>query len=561
MDSLFNLAPRGAPDIAMPGPPPDVFTSPSLMANLICRVVLALIGNIICLVPLRLLYRNGEFAAVIFIIVVEVQNFQNLVNALIWHNDDVASWWPGYGFCDIDSYIRNFGIGLYNTCLLAIMRNLAIQIGNMRASPLTKKEKKWRNIIQALIIFPLPLLQVAWTYPLTQQRYIVGTLSGCIWANSHSWPYMVFDTFLPAIVSFLTAGYAGKSKCRNTTNNQHDPATNNVCSLTSTTSTDILSSTVYIYIRYRQVSIATESALSNNPLAHARSQRARRRLYLMVVSILVPFFPIIVTLAIVNMRPTGALTPFDFDAIHHHGPDDIPWSTIIYLTSSELHWSYINMCYLPIGSTVPIFIFFGMTKDAMNCYRVVLLYLGLGKVLPRLYEEYDPDARILASISNGSHTTSTRSSKKGAAPSDLNFMTSIPSNQVSSTLQQPAPAATSLPVHNQDVHVQPTLRNPFLFRTRLDFSLPFKLSLFKLPRENTSSAPLELLSHQPTHRSVWSDEEPRLSAPYAAAATASTPRPTYPSNNTDKDHLAVAPVPPALLFPSAPNQLNGQGEL
>lgn len=174
------------------------------------------------------------------------------------------------------------------------------------------------------------------------------------------------------------------------------------------TSTNVLFPIVFIYIRYRQVSKATESALSNNPLAHARSQRARRRLYLMVVAILVPFLPIVIALAIVNMRVAGALAPFDFNAIHHHGPDEIPWDTIIYLTSSEIHWSYMNMCYLPIVSTVPIFIFFGMTKDAMNCYRVVLLYLGLGKVFPRLYEEYNPDARVLASMSNGSHTMSTR---------------------------------------------------------------------------------------------------------------------------------------------------------
>lgn len=66
------------------------------------------------------------------------------------------------------------------------------------------------------------------------------------------------------------------------------------------------------------------------------------------------------------------------------------------------------MCYLSIATTIPIFIFFGMTKDAMNSYRVVLLFFGLGKVFPQLHEEYDPDAQILASMSNGSHSTSTR---------------------------------------------------------------------------------------------------------------------------------------------------------
>ncbi|KAM0459481.1 hypothetical protein ACHAPV_005669 [Trichoderma viride] len=528
MDSPFNIAPRGTPSIFTPGPPPTTFTNPSLTANLICRVVLALLGNLVCLVPLRLLYRNGELAAAMLILVVELQNFDNALNALIWHNDDMASWWPGYGFCDVDSHIRNLGIGLFNTCLLASMRNLAMQIQNMRANPLTKREKTRRNVVQALIIFPLPLLQAAWTYPLSQQRYYIGTLSGCTWAPAHSWPYAAFDIVLPALMPLLTAGYA-----------------------------------IFVYIRYRQISKTTASALSNSPLAQARSQRARRRLYLMVVTILVPYLPIVLALAIVNMHASGGFKPYDFDAIHNHGA--VPWNTIIYLTSSQVHWAYINMCYLPIAATVPIFIFFGMTKDAMNCYRVVLLFFGLGKVFPRLHEEYDPDARVLASMSHGSHSTSTSTSKKNAAHSDLNFMTSIPSNQNTSALQQPAPAATStsLPIHNQDVHIQPIRRNPFLFRTRLDFSLPFKLSLFRRSEDNTSSAPLELLSHQPTNRSVWSDED-SLPIHRAATATASAPQHTPSFDNQGdkgKDHSVITPAPPALLPSSTSNPVNGYGEL
>jgi pheromone a factor receptor len=130
----------------------------------------------------------------------------------------------------------------------------------------------------------------------------------------------------------------------------------------------------------------------------------------MVISILIPFLPIVIALAAINIHVTSPLKPFDFDAIHHHGPEDVPWNSILYLTSGELSWAYLNICYIPVITAIPIFIFFGMTKDAMNCYRVILLYLGLGKVLPWLYEEYNPDSRALASISNGassSYTTST----------------------------------------------------------------------------------------------------------------------------------------------------------
>lgn len=144
-------------------------------------------------------------------------------------------------------------------------------------------------------------------------------------------------------------------------------------------------------------------------------------------------------------------------------------------------------------------------------------------------------------------------------------MTSIPSNQNTSALQQPALAATStsLPIHNQDVHIQPIRRNPFLFRTRLDFSLPFKLSLFRRSEDNTSSAPLELLSHQPTNRSVWSDED-SLPIHRAATATASAPQHTPSFDNQGdkgKDHSVITPAPPALLPSSTSNPVNGYGEL
>jgi hypothetical protein len=143
-------------------------------------------------------------------------------------------------------------------------------------------------------------------------------------------------------------------------------------------------------------------------------------------------------------------------------------------------------------------------------------------------------------------------------------MTSIPSNQNASTHQQPDTAATSLPIHNQDIQVQPIRRNPFLFRTHFNFSLPFKLSLFRLPKDSASSAPLELLSHQPTCRSVWSDEEPRHSTPCAAIATASTPQNMPFSNSADgkdTESSVITPAPPRLLSSSTSNPVNGHEEL
>ncbi|KAL7819823.1 pheromone A receptor domain-containing protein [Trichoderma gracile] len=516
MDSLLQQVPRDVPSIWAGDPTSPPYTTPSLTANLICRVLLSIIANLVCLVPLRLLYRNGELAAALFILNIEIQNLRTVVNALLWRNDDLQSWWPGYGLCDVDPYVHNLAIGLYSTCLLAIMRNLALQVGNLRANPLTRRERRRRNLIQALIVFPQPLLQAAWTYPLTQQRYYIGTLIGCSWLNAPTWPYIVFIILPPALISLATAGYA-----------------------------------VLIYIRFRQVTKTTQSALSNNRLAQSRSQRARRRLYLMVISILTPFLPIVLALAVINIVTVHPLQPFDFHAIHNHGPGEIPWNAVVYLPSTSISWAYMNICYIPIVTAVPVFVFFGMTKDAMNCYRVVLLSVGLGKLFPRLHEEYNPDSRAMASSSNGgssNFTTSSRSSKGNTLSTQ---------QSATSTLHQP-PSATTLPIHNRDVPVQLPHRNPFLFRTRLNFSLPFSLSLFKLPKEPVSATPLEPLSHhQPARRpSAWSDEEAQLFIPSSSTATASASASRQNFNGHDnariaKHDSAIATLPPVLLLDSS----------
>ncbi|KAL6823916.1 pheromone A receptor domain-containing protein [Trichoderma camerunense] len=474
--------------IFMLGPPPTIYTTPSLTVNLVCRIFFGILANLICLIPLQLLYRNGEFAAVVFILNMELENLRNIVNALIWRNDDVESWWPGYGLCDVDGHLHNFCISLYATCLLAIMRNLAIQIGSLRANPPSRREKRRRNIIQALIIFPLPLVQVAWTYPLAQQRYYVGTLVGCFWPTASAWPTIVFEILPQAVVSVITAGYA-----------------------------------IFIYIRFRQITKSTQSALSSNPLAHVRNQRARRRLYLMVISILIPFLPVILALAAINIVNTLPLEPFDFKAIHSN-ERSVPWNTIMYLPSSQIGWMFTNICYVPIVTAIPVFVFFGMTKDAMNCYRVIIF-----------------------------NTASTRSSKKNTTSSGI--LSSILSNQTtSSALQQPLPTA-SLPIHNQDVPIQLPQPNPFLFRTRLNFSLPFSLSLFKAPETKTSSTPLEPLSYQPTHQSGWSDEEAKLFVPPSASASGQT---ASDDRGKENDHLTITALPPVLVLDSTLDRSNSE---
>ncbi|OAA37259.1 a-pheromone receptor PreA [Cordyceps fumosorosea ARSEF 2679] len=445
------IARQNAPQIFTIGPNEPPFSSTSLTANLVTRVALAVVANLVCLVPLRLLYRNGEFAATVLIVVIEVKNVFTILMALLWQTDDVEAWWPGYGLCDAEPFVYNGCAGVFVTCLLAIMRNLAHQVGVMRANPMTVRERRRRNLIQALIIFPLPLVQLAFTWPLTARRYAVGTLMGCSWVPSSTWPFLVFFVIAQLVISVVAAIYA-----------------------------------VITFFRFRQVTKTTISALGSNRAAFLRSQRSKHRLYLVVVSILVPFLPISVTLCVINVQTMGALEPFDFHAIHYSPTSSPPWGSIVYIPSHLNNFGSLNNGYISILTAIPIFLFFGMTKDAMNSYRAVLLHVGFGKIWPDLHNEYDPDRKAMQAAASAGYITrvsaktkmsQTSSHYKLTAHASISSGDSITGVTSLSHLLTPRLAASLRGSPYSDYPIVPPPasrwmsrlpRNPFPFRNKTD---------------------------------------------------------------------------------------------
>lgn len=161
------------------------------------------------------------------------------------------------------------------------------------------------------------------------------------------------------------------------------------------------------YIRFRQVAKATREALANNRAAIRRSQRTKRRLYLMIMSIFIPFLPIVIAFGVYNiLGMEGGPQPFSYAAVHSQTAP-LPWNRISLLPAEDIDWVYMNNCYIPIITAVPIFLFFGMTKDAVNQYRSFLLLLRLGRLFPQLHIEYDPDKATSIGASMGSSQTGT----------------------------------------------------------------------------------------------------------------------------------------------------------
>lgn len=171
---------------------PHPYTYPGLQVNLFFRVFLGFVSLFVTWVPARLLWRNGEFAGAVICMAMVVINSFTLVNALIWRDDNVADWYAGYGWCDFSNYVYFAKHTVFNISLFEIMRSLAGKVALDRAIKLTANERRRERLISALVIFTVPVIQVALTYVVIGGRYTVYTLVGCVPVYDPSWVYFVF---------------------------------------------------------------------------------------------------------------------------------------------------------------------------------------------------------------------------------------------------------------------------------------------------------------------------------------------------------------------------------
>ena len=202
--------------ILYPSPRPDDFSNSNLIAIASIRVVFHFIAFILLLVPARMLWRNHEFGGAVFTILTLTVNLYLFISFFPWYSDDYDNWWTGEYYCDFMSY--TFG-GIMIECieslsLVVVMRHLAITIGDLRASPMTVKEKRNRNLIQALIIVPYTLACIPLTWITSQARYAILPFTGCIFVPDNSWVGLVFLSLLPC--SFILAGVFYSSKISQT---------------------------------------------------------------------------------------------------------------------------------------------------------------------------------------------------------------------------------------------------------------------------------------------------------------------------------------------------------
>ncbi|TRX91118.1 hypothetical protein FHL15_007906 [Xylaria flabelliformis] len=323
-------------------------TNPGLLANLVSRVILAFASILVSWVPFRLLVRNGEFAAVVFIVDVATMNSITIVNSVIWHDDDWSTWWDGAGLCDIEVYLMAPLQTIYAASIFTIMYHLAQQV-KITGAARGRSERTRRNIIQAAIIFPIPSIQLIFTWFDLAQRYIIGTLIGCSAVYDASWPKILVYDAPPAVFALLAVPYA-----------------------------------VLLWRRYHAITKQAQGILKSDGEASIRANRTRRRLYNMSLSILVVYVPIMIYFLVCNIKDTlPSYKAYDYNRMHWSATP-YPWETILFVPSWIIPSDVINQPWISIATTVVIMAFFGMTMEARQIYRQYAGYLQLQTCFQKL---------------------------------------------------------------------------------------------------------------------------------------------------------------------------------
>ena len=174
--------------------------------------VLALIVLIIDTPALIWHVKNRNLAASSLVFWILVANLMIFINAIIWPTDDTASWWLGYGLCDVETKLQ---VGLWfgvEGALACIMRNLAriLDTDNTVLRP-SRAQRRRQVVIDCLFCLGGPIYAMAVHYVVQPFRYYIFAISGCTSVFHNSWPKLALIFIWLPIISFVDVYYASKS--------------------------------------------------------------------------------------------------------------------------------------------------------------------------------------------------------------------------------------------------------------------------------------------------------------------------------------------------------------
>lgn len=190
-------------------------TDPPSLSVYPTAVVVAVLSGVAVLLdigPFIWHFKNRNLAAGSLVFWIIILNLTNFINAIIWPNDNVSTWWLGYGLCDIE--VKLF-VGTWvalTGALACIMRNLARVMDTANTVLVPSKAQQLRQrVIEIALIFAAPVLLMLFHYIVQSNRYYLWAIAGCNPGFDNSWVSIVLIFIWPPIFSLIDTYYAGES--------------------------------------------------------------------------------------------------------------------------------------------------------------------------------------------------------------------------------------------------------------------------------------------------------------------------------------------------------------
>ncbi|KAM3074780.1 a-factor receptor [Clarireedia jacksonii] len=325
--------------------PPDlpaVSYRPS--ANAILLPLFSLLISLLLITPFQLLLRVQNIPTTSLIVTIWVSLLFITLNSLIWPTEDLSHRFSGHGLCDTEVLLRQ---ALYTTmasttCCITRFLASALDTDNacLYESRAMKRRRVWKD---CLFCFAVPVCQVGLHYLVQLNRYTVLTVYGCMDSMDPSWVSLVIFHVWPPIFALLNFYYA-----------------------------------VLVIRRLHQHRSNLSSTLSRSSSSASLSPRRFLKLFLMSLTLLLIYFPILIYYFYLNISyPFHA---YSFSTIH----DPLYWSVIVFWQTADAPegMQYDAWCWVAMGFLVCCF--WGWNEEAGELWRGWAVKLGLGKCWPRL---------------------------------------------------------------------------------------------------------------------------------------------------------------------------------
>lgn len=303
--------------------------------------------------------RKGQLPASCLIFWALWLNLVNLVSALIWPNDNIGSWFWGYGYCDIAVKMDiASGLGIVGA-VVCILRSLAAALDTNRIRVMSSRPALMRQrVIEIVFCFGLPILQAVLHVFVQSRRYYIYAISGCMYTVGETWVDVLFIWLWPPILALVAGYYALVVLVR--------------------------------VIKYRREFSEVLSA-STSGMSKARFSR----LYTISGVLLLVYLPAEIYVFIFNVTLTP-LGPYSWSQIH----SPVTWDYLLFFPSYGQvffdRWIYASLGYA-------VFFTIGLGADMSGSVRRALLLIGLGKIFPRLQKPINFSSKR----SRSRHTDST----------------------------------------------------------------------------------------------------------------------------------------------------------